>query len=200
MDVIIRGNNIKISEALEEFTHDKLDRLDRYLPNIVEIRVDFSRQNTRRGGDVAIAQITLQHARGAILRAEERVRGDDKDALRAAVNTATDKMYRRIQRFKGRKQSNRRERVRFAMTEEEMNLAEELPVSATEPAELEAEESEIVRRKVVAMTPMHEDEAMEQMELLDHSFFMFLNAETGAVNVVYRRANGGYGILVPEEA
>jgi putative sigma-54 modulation protein len=203
MDVIIRGHNVDISDNLESFTHTKLDRLDRYLPNISEIRVDFSRQTTRRGGDVAIAQITLKHARGAILRAEERIRGEDKDALRAAINTAVDKMYRRIERFKGKKRSNRRPRDRFMITEEELSMAEELPeavgvLEATEPDEVGEIDEEIVRRKLVPLSPMYEIEAMEQMELLDHSFFMFLNAETDTINVVYRRENGGYGVLVPE--
>jgi putative sigma-54 modulation protein len=201
MDVFIRGNNIKISDALEDYTRNKLSKLHRYLPNITEVRVDFSRQNTRRGGDLAIAQITLRHARGAILRAEEKVRGEDKDALQGAINIAIDKMYRRIQRFKGKRRNNRRPATRgqFYLTEEELQLAEELPESEGGP-ELEEEiDYEIVRRKVVTLTPMDEMEAAEQMELLDHSFFMFLNAETGRINVLYRRTNGGYGVLIPDE-
>lgn len=199
MDVIIHGTNVKVTQALEQYTQEKLGKLDRYLPNISEIRVDLSKQNTRRGGDMAIAQITLRHARGAILRSEEKIRGDGNDSFQAAINTATDKMYRRIQRFKGRRRDRRR--GRYAATPEELAMAEEIPElieQADQMAAYEAEEeSEIVRRKTVTLTPMNEAEAIDQMELLGHTFFMFLNGDTGQINVLYRREDGGYGILVP---
>ena len=201
MEVIVRGHNVKVTEGLSEFTQKKLGKLDRYLPNITEVRVDLSRQHTRRGGDLTIAQITLIHDRGAILRAEEKLRGDDRDALQSAINVASEKMHRQVERFKGKKRSKkRRGRERFFATDEELSVAEDIPVADAvieEPEEDEIDEG-IMRRKIVALHPMNEAEAIEQLELLDHSFFMFLNAESGSVNVLYRREVGGYGILVPE--
>jgi putative sigma-54 modulation protein len=202
MDVTINGNNIKVNDALEDYARKKLDKLDRYLPNILDIRVDLTQQRSRRGEDVAIAQITVRHVRGAILRAEERVHGD----MHAAINSAVDNMYRRIQRFKGKRQ--RKGRERFTATLEEITAAEEIPdveEYIEETPGIETEEivettpmPEVVRRKEVAVSAMNEAEAIEQMELLGHTFFMFFNDETGSVNVLYKRTSGGYGVLVPQ--
>lgn len=204
MDVMIRGNNIKVTDHLREYTEKKLSRLDRYLPNIAEIRVDLSRQTVRSSGQVTVAQITLRHSRGAILRAEERVIGEDRNSTQAAINAAVDKMYRQIERFKGKRRSKRRDGERFIATEEELTLAEDIPIEEYEEY-LEYEEDveeeyddPILRRKEVTMMPMTEHEAIDQMELLGHSFFMFFNTVTGSVNVLYRREIGGYGVLVPK--
>jgi putative sigma-54 modulation protein len=194
MDVIIQGHNLKVTDALETYTRKKLDKLDRYLPNIHDVRVDLSHEHTKRGEDMAIAQITVRHARGAILRAEERSPGD----INMVLSSAVDKMYRRIQRFKGK--SVRKGRERFSATMEELNIAEDIPdveVFEEEIPEAEAAEIEIVRRKEVPVTTMNEAEAIEQMELLGHTFFVFFNDATGSVNILYKRANSGYGVLVP---
>ena len=201
MDVIIRGHDMKVTDAIQEFTRQRLGKLDRYLPNIVEIQVDFSRLRTRRGEGMTIAQITLRHARGAILRVEEKVGSNDHDSVKIAINTAVDKMYRQIERFKGKKRDKTRrgkQRERFLATEEELSVAEEVPNYEEIAKEYEfVEEQAVVRRKNIALTPMNEEEAIEQMELLSHPFFMFKNAETGEVNVLYRREEGDYGVLVP---
>lgn len=98
MEIQVRGDNLKITETLEDFARKKLARLDRYLPNIQDVRVDFARQHTRRGEDVMSAQITIRHRRGAILRAEESTAGD----IEAALNLAIEKIHRQIERFKGK--------------------------------------------------------------------------------------------------
>ncbi len=200
MNVILRGHNWKISDSNKEYIQKKIDKLDRYLPNISEIRVDLSRQKNSRGANQTVVQITLRHKRGAILRAEERVIGDSNEEIQAAVNGAVDKMYRQITRFKGKRESRRRkERQRFMATIEELEMAETIP-EVEEAASADDVEEEIVRRKMVALSPMTEQEAIEQMELLGHDFFMFYNAETDGISVLYRRQNGGYGVLVPQNA
>lgn len=204
MNVTINGHNLRISDALEDFTLQKINRLNRYLPNIMDVQVDLSKQSTKRGADLVIAQITLRHGRGAILRAEERLSIEDRDSLKAAINGAVDKMYKRIRRFKGKRRS-KRVRERYSATPEELVIAEELPEDDFEedtyaesfPEETEGQE-EIVRRKDVAVTAMHEEEAIQQMELLGHDFFMFFNMDTNSINVLYRRENEGYGVLVPQ--
>lgn len=197
MDVTIQGVNMRVHETVEAYARRKLDRLDRYLPGISEIRLDLSHEQTRRSGPLTIAEITVRHQRGAILRAEERVQNGD---FQTAINQAIDKMYRRIERFKGRR-TNWKGKERFAATAEELSEAEAIPdaalyqqVVAEEAAETEPE---VVRRKTVTVTAMTEEEAIEQMELLGHTFFMFYNAESGGVNVLYKREAGGYGVLVP---
>jgi putative sigma-54 modulation protein len=193
MDVIIQGHNLRVSDALESYARKKMDKLDRYLPNIHDVRIDLSSERTKRGEDLAIAQITIRHSRGAILRAEERSAGD----INAAINSAVEKMYRRIQRFKGKR--IRKGRERFTATLEELNAAEQIPDMEVfeDVSETEAEEQEIVRRKEVPVVAMNEAEAVEQLELLGHSFLVFFNDATGGINVLYKRTSGGYGVIVP---
>jgi putative sigma-54 modulation protein len=193
MDVMIQGHDIKITDALEDYARKKLEKLDRYLPNIAEVRVDLDHEHTRRGEDRVTAQITVRHQRGAILRVEERATGD----IKIAINAAVDNMYRRIQRFKGKRQ--RKGRERFVATMDELAQAEQIPdVEEFVEAATPSLDTGIVRRKEVAVTAMNESEAIEQMELLGHNFFVFFNDSTGGINVLYRRANGGYGVIVPQ--
>jgi len=121
MDVTIQGRNIKITETLEDYAKKKIGKLDRYLPNIQDVRVDLSSEHTRRGNVLVSAQITVRHQRGAILRAEEKNAGD----ISIAIDGAVDKIYRQIQRFKGKR--IRKGRERFTATLEELNMAEEIP-------------------------------------------------------------------------
>ncbi len=99
-----------------------------------------------------------------------------------------DKLYRQIARYKGRRENWAKGKGAYQ--------AEPLPIEE----EWEPEEGVIVRRKRFQMYPMDEQEAIEQMELLGHSFFVFYNAETGEINVLYRRKDGDYGLIIPELA
>ena len=194
MDINIQGNDLRVTDGLRSYIERKLERLDRYLPNIVDVRVEIAREHTRRGEDMSVAQITVRHRRGAILRAQETIPGEPE----AAVNLAVDKMYRQIQRFKGKRA--RKGHGNYAATLEELGIAEEIP-DVTFDDEVEAEapiEAQIIRRKDVAVTAMNEEEAIEQMELLGHTFFIFFNQAVGSINVLYKRSAGGYGVLNPQ--
>lgn len=198
MEMTIHSQNLRVNEALEEYARKKLEKLERYLPNIATIWLDLERLNTRRGEDLTVAQITVRHSRGAILRAEERVSGTDQDDLISALNQALDKLYRQIERFKGKR--SRKGRERFSATVEEVSAAEAAPLVEVIGEDFSAEalpEPEVNRRKEVMLTAMTEEEAVEQMELLGHSFFIFFNDATRSVNVVYKRQSGNYGVLVP---
>lgn len=198
MNISIHGDGIRISEALDAYTRSKVDKLDRYLPNISNVGVELSIIRTHRGADLAIAQITVQHARGAILRAEEKMNIENRDTIRFAINKAVDKLHRQIDRFKSRRKSkNQKVREKYRATVAELDLAVDSPViSEDEAQELDAT-AQVFRRKQVEMMPMNEEEAIEQLELLDHSFYMFMNAESERINVLYRRESGGYGIVAP---
>jgi putative sigma-54 modulation protein len=193
MDIHIQGNNLRVTDGLKSYVQKKLERLDRFLPNIMDVRVDLEREHTRRGEDLAVAQITIRHKRGAILRAQEKAPGE----IETVFNEAVDKMYRQIQRFKGKRE--RKGHERFSATLEELGIAEALPdVQYDGDVQDEAaQEPQVIRRKDVAVTAMTEEEAIEQMELLGHTFFIFFNQAVGNVNVIYKRRAGGYGILNP---
>ncbi len=200
MDITIQGLNMKVNDGVESYARKKLDRLDRYLPGITDVRLDLSTENSRRGGNLRIAQLTVYHRRGAILRTEERVNNE----FEIAINQAIEKMYRQITRFKGKRVDRRRAGDRYQATIEELELAEAVPEEAVLEPEVGEEvfadvvEEAILRRKVVNLAPMTEEEAIKQMELLDHDFFMFFNAELGSINVLYKREVGGYGLLIPQ--
>jgi putative sigma-54 modulation protein len=187
MELTIKGKNMEVTDRLQDYVEKKIGRLDRYLPTISEAWVELSVEGTKAAQDRQVCQVTIR-SNGTILRAEER-----SDDIFTAIDTVLDKMYRQIARYKGK----RKNRWRAAGV-----MVEPLP----EGFELaEAEEAEegpprIVRSKRFSMTPMHADEAIEQMELLGHDFFVFFNADEGQINVLYRRDDGDYGLLLPDLA
>lgn len=180
VDVFVK--NMTLSEDQQKYVDKKAARLDKYLKTIDEIRVDLSYAKTAREmTNRFIAQITLR-GKGFILRAEERA-----DEITTAVDKVMDKIERQIERYKGKKYFKRPE-----------NLSD-----ATLPVENPSEQIEegrpvIARRKTFTLIPMDELEAMEQMTLLGHEdFFIFYNANTNKINVLYKRRDGTYGLIDP---
>ena len=182
MELIVKGKNVEVTDRLREYVEQKIGKLDRYLPSISEAWVELSSEETKAAQDRQVCQVTVR-SNGTILRAEER-----SDDMFSAIDTVLDKMYRQIARYKGK----RKNRWRGAGT-----TMEPLPMSMGE-IEVEEEARNIVRVKRFPMTPMSPEEAVEQMELLGHDFFVFFNGEEGRINVLYRRKGGDYGLLQPE--
>lgn len=185
MDVNIHSHNLEITERLESYVEKKTDRLDRYMPNITQVNVDLSTENTRSVGERQVAQITVRDDRGTILRAEER-----SNDIFAAIDTVIDKLYRQINRYRGKRQR----RWRGSNAQEEILMGEPLPIEEED----EDTEQNVVRYKRFPLQPMSTEEAIEQMELLGHDFFVFFSAEEEAINVLYRRRDGNYGLLQPD--
>ena len=185
MEIAINTHQMELTTRLQNYVEKKVGRLDRYMPNMVEIRVDLSAQKARNVQERQIAQVTVRDSKGMILRAEEH-----SNDMFAAIDAATDKMYRQIKKYRGK-----RRRRRGAGLPEEMLNWEPLPIDDAEEDEPEAK---IVRRKQFSLQPMSTDEAIDQLELLGHDFFVFFNMEAEAVNVLYRRRQGDYGLLQPE--
>jgi len=186
MDISIRGRNITVTDRLNEYITKKTSRLDRYLPAIDEAHMDLSREKTRSAQDRQVAQLTVR-SRGTILRAEER-----NSDLFAAIDAVLDKMQRQITRYKDRLRSRGEQSAG-----ENPHMA---VVEAERAAEAESPAGEIVRTKRFPISPMSAEEALEQMELLGHDFYVFFNADTESINVLYRRKDGNYGLLQPELA
>ncbi len=177
MEVELSARRFELTDAVRRYVERKVGRLDRYLPDIEAARVELSRVSIRSKGDVYAAQVTAFVDR-AVLRAEE-VNAD----LLAAIDLSAEKMHRQIERYKGKRQRRWTGRAEPVLTEGGDELAgdEESPL--------------IVRRKRFELSPMTEGEAAEQLELLGHDFFLFLNADTGSINVLYRRRDGQLGLL-----
>jgi len=189
MEIQIHARNLNVSQRLQDYVEKKLNKLDRYLPHISEVHVELANEHRRKGGDRPVAQLTVRNSKGTILRAEDKSQTD----IYASIDTVVAKMYRQISRYKGKRR--RRAGDRFEVLEPELAAAEAVPVEVA--VEEEEETAEIMRRKQVELVPMSEEEAIDQMELLGHAFFMFYNANSGAINVLYRREDGGYGLLEP---
>lgn len=189
MELKIHTRNVDMTPRLQEHVEKKVNKLDRYLPNIQEVRVDLAIERRKQGADQSIAQLTVRNVRGVILRSEDKKQAD----IYAALDMALDRMYRQIERYKGKQK--RRGGGRFAEPEAEMEGMEAAPVAIAEEDE---DKLAIVRRKKVSLVPMSEEEAIDQMELLGHSFFIFYNVETAKIGVLYRREDGNYGVLEPE--
>ena len=184
MQFLITGKNLEVTDWMRSYLEKKLGKLDRYLSLIDETRVELSVEPTKNAKQRQVCQVTVR-SRGAILRAEERA-GD----LRDAVDAVVEKMYTQIARYKGK-------RYRGRGPAEPMG--EEAAVNeAAEEEEGEEGQPSIVRRKRFTITPMDEEQAIEQMELLGHDFFLFYNIHADGINVVYRRKDGQYGLLQPE--
>jgi len=179
----ILGRNMEVTERIEDYVSKKIKRLDRYIKDIDETRVELSYLKSARSAvDRQVAQITVR-GRGLILRSEER--GDD---IYAAFDAALEKMQRQIDRYKGKHYRGRGDGRSAA------EVVESKPME-----EIEREESVVIRRKKFMLLPMSEDEAIEQMKLLGHdNFFIFYNAVSNTINVLYRRRDGTYGLIEPQ--
>ena len=184
MQLELKGRNVEITDRLREYVERKINRLDRYLPTIDEARMELTVHRTRSAQDRHVAQLTVRD-RGTILRAEER-----SSDLSASIDAVMDKMYRQVMRYKGKRYHGR---PHTRTTEDILEDADDMELLAEEPRS-------VVRTKRFPTPPMDEEEAIQQMELLGHDFFVFLNAESGEINVLYRRRDGDYGLIIPEPA
>jgi putative sigma-54 modulation protein len=191
MNLDVHGRNIEVTDWIREYVEKKFTRLERFLPQAREARADLVYSETRAAADRYTAQLTIW-ANGQILRAEEST-GD----IFASVDAIMDKMYRQIERYKGRRSKNMRRSAAASLAEAEFAAA----LRAAEEEEVADEAMEygqIVRTKRFAAQPMDAEEAIEQMELLGHDFFVFYNVDEAGMNVVYKRHDGNYGLLQPQ--
>lgn len=184
MELTITGKNLDVNDTIRNYVEKKIGRLDRYLPNIIDGRVELSvDEGARAAGDRQIAQVTLR-TKKVILRAEEA-----SADIFASIDAVFEKMQRQVDRYKGKRWARRGESVEAAP----------MPVEAAEEEAVE-EPVRVGRVKRFHMVPMDEEEAIEQMELLGHDFYVFFNINHNQINVVYRRRNGEYGLIQPELA
>jgi putative sigma-54 modulation protein len=177
--VEISTKNMELNERLREYVEKKAEKLDRYLDVIDSVKVDLTyAQSARSAEDRQVAQLTVR-GKGVMLRAEERT-----EDIFASVDLVLDKIYRQIERYKGRRWRGRGD----GKTISEATM----PPSAVEEIEEPEGLDLIARRKHHLLIPM---------ELLDHEdFFVFLNANTDQVNILYRRRNGTLGLIETEIA
>jgi len=184
MDVKVEiiARNMEIDEILNNYITKKASKLNRYLSEIEQVKVDLDYfKSARNANDRYVAQITVRGHR-ALLRTEER-----SDELTTAFDSANDKMQRQLDRYKGKHYRGRGDG---------RSVAEVVAVPENNMVE---QPSTISRHKTFELIPMNEEEALEQMRLLGHdNFFIFFNIATDGICVLYRRRDDTYGLIEPK--
>lgn len=182
MRIVIKGKNLSVAPIAKEYAQKKVGKLARFFNGAQEVLAEVTLRSEK---GAQIAEVTL-HLGGLILRGEGQ-----KPEMHAAVDEAVSRIERQFQKYRTRIQKR---------TQQAPSVAEVVSdhAAGSDGPEPEQETDRIVRVKRFPVRPMPVEEAVMQMEMLDHDFFVFANAETGAVNVVYRRRDSGYGLIEPE--
>ena len=165
----IRGNKIEVTKAINDYIEEKLSKVDKYFDDDVEAKAVIS----TKGGEQKV-EVTIWSGKYNV-RAEE-----SNEDLYAAIDLVVEKLQRQLKKYKAKLNSKKNVREEYVPEIEDY---------------FEDEEQTIVRRKEVFLKPIDEEEAITQMELLGHSFFVFKNVDTDKINVVYKRKDGDYGII-----
>ncbi len=179
MELQITGKHIDLSPSLRRYIERKLGKLSRHLPNIIESKVEITEEKTKSPQQHYVVRVTVDSS-GTLLHGEER--GQD---LFTAIDKVSEVMNRQIEHYKGKRYGKGKgsSLARSELREE----AEPAPPSRN-----------VVKVKRFAIKPMSVTEAIDQMELLGHDFFLFFNAEAEEPNLLYRRKDGNYGLIETE--
>ena len=186
MKLVIHGKNIEITDAIREYVHEKLEKATSHYLNVTnEIDVHLSVARNPRINEKQIAEVTV-YANGTVIRAEE-----GSESLYASIDVVADKIARNLRKYKEKRLDKKTQTKTIEVVEPQ-------PVTPDLIGDRTPElPGEVVRTKYFAMPPMTIGEALEQLQLVDHDFYMFCNAETGEINVIYERNHGGYGVIQP---
>jgi len=179
MRLSVKGKNLDVSEAVRTHAERKFAKLSKLVPELAEVEVELSEERNPSNPANQVAEATIW-AKGETLRGREAT----KD-MKASIDQLVDKLERQVTRYRTRGRDRRRRAARA-------NAAVEAPPSADEL------EAEIVKTKQFALDAMTPEEAVLQLELVGHDFFVFRSGNSEAVNIVYRRRDGGYGLIEPQ--
>ncbi|NJO39735.1 MAG: ribosome-associated translation inhibitor RaiA [Cyanobacteria bacterium CRU_2_1] len=188
MKLVIQGKNIEITDAIREYVHQKIEKaVNHFQTFTTEVDVHLSVARNPRINPKQTAEVTI-YASGAVVRAEE-----SSENLYASIDLVADKIARQLRKYKEKRHE------KFHTPVKTMDVLEQEPVASTLIDNDRTPElpSEVVRMKYFAMPPMTIQEALEQLDLVDHDFYMFRNIDTGEINVIYERNHGGYGVIQP---
>lgn len=175
MNYIISGKNIEVTEGLKSAIYDKLGRLEKFFTEDTDVQVTFSVEKERQKIEVTIPM------KGHIIRAEQ-----SSDDMYVSIDLVVEVIERQVTRYKKK------------IVDKEQNAAFFRDDFFNVDDDADDEEIKIIRSKRFAVKPMYPEDACIQMELLGHNFFVFRNAETEEVNVVYKRKGNTYGLIEPE--
>jgi putative sigma-54 modulation protein len=179
MRLQVKGKNVEISDAIRSYAEEKLGKLERQLADPTQVELELAVERNPSIADKIVAEATIW-TKGPTLRAKER-----STDMRASIDLITDKLERQVTRYREKRRRRHREH-------------EGQGADAHARTEIDEEGGPvIVKTKQFTMHPMSAEEAVLQLELVGHDFFVFRHADTGEINVVYRRRDGGYGLIEP---
>ena len=187
MKLIIQGTNITITDSINDYVTQKINKAVKHFEHMMtKIDVKLSVPLNAKKQPQQIAEVTL-YANGTVIRAQE-----NHENLYASIDLVSDKLTRQLQKYKDKRQRKAQPKPVQDAEVDELLPSDELLGDRT--AELPPK---VIRNKFFAMPPMTVQEAGENLELVDHDFYVFQNAETGEINVIYERNHGGYGVIQP---
>ncbi len=190
MKLVIQGKNIDITMAIREYVNQKIEKaVSHFQALTTEVDVSLSvAKNPRINPNKHTAEVTI-YANGGVIRAEE-----SSENLYASIDLVADKISRQLRKFKER----RADRKGNGDWKEQLVGIDLMPVGETLVGDRQPElPADVVRTKYFTMPPMRVEEALAQLDTIDHDFYVFCNAETGQINVIYERNHGGYGVIQP---
>jgi putative sigma-54 modulation protein len=180
MRLQVKGRNLEISEQIRTYAEEKLGKLDRLVSDPTRVELELAVEKNPSIADNHVAEATVW-TKGPVLRARET-----SADMKASIDQLVGKLERQVKRYREKRRVAPRRHAR------EGGVPAEAP-----PLEVEEDATTIVKTKQFAVTPMSPEEAVLQLELVGHDFFVFRNAETEIINVVYRRRDGDYGLIEP---
>ena len=185
LHVIVQGKHMQVTPALREYAEEKLGRIVRYFDQVHDAQVVLSVERHEKIGKAQVVEVTV-HGDGVVLRGEEA-----SPDMYASIDLVAEKLKKQIEKYRSKFIDRRR------IVESRKKTAQ-IAASRRALRRPDARETQVARVKRFAMKPMTAEDAALQMELLGHDFFVFRNAKTMEVNVVYRRTAGNYGVIEPE--
>lgn len=190
MKLLIQGNNITVTDAIHDYVQQKLEKAVKHFQNMTtKVDVHLSVARNARIQDKHKAEVTV-YANGTVIRAQE-----GSENLYASIDLVSDKIARQLRKYKERRLDQKTN-----ATVKTTEVVEGEPVTGDLIGDRAPElPSEVVRMKYFAMPPMSIEEALEQLQLVDHDFYMFRNRDTDEINVIYIRNHGGYGVIQPRD-
>lgn len=182
MRLQVKGKNVEVSESLYRYAEEKLAKLDKHLNDATRLELELAVEKNPSISESQIAEATVW-TKGPILRARE-----SSDDMKASIDLLVEKLERQVKRYRDKRQRKQVARV----------SASHAPGEEARPLVPEEDEPVIVKTKQFAVKPMTPEEAVLQLELIGHDFFVFRNVESNEVNVVYRRRDGNFGLIEPQ--
>ena len=179
MRLEVKGRNVEVNDSIRRYAEEKLDRVERQLPEETQIEVELTLETNPSIAEDHIAEATVW-TKGSTLRVRE-----SSSAFETSIDLLSDKLERQVKKY--REKRSRRETGRRANGQ----LSDEPSFSGEQLDRM------IVKSKQFELQPLTPDEAAVELELIGHDFFVFTNTDTGKTNVVYRRRAGAYGLIEP---